>query len=204
MPKSADARPENADTTARTDAASAADDRPDDGRWANHGVTPRAGQGIGWVVVADEAIARILTTTDVPGALDPVEALTDPAAHAKEGELHVNDAGRRGGRVSGEGGHGGPRSGAGSASVTASAGVENRHLEARAFARRVAQHLATALQQKRYDTLRIIAAPRFLGLLRQELADAVRAVVTDEVSKDLIHASDDEIAQRLSDAAPKA
>ena len=203
MPKSADARPENADTTARTDAASA-DDRPDDGRWANRGVTPRAGQGIGWVVVADEAIARILTTTDVPGALDPVEALTDPAAHAKEGELHVNDAGRRGGRVSGEGGHGGPRSGAGSASVTASAGVENRHLEARTFARRVAQHLATALQQKRYDTLRIIAAPRFLGLLRQELADAVRAVVTDEVSKDLIHASDDEIAQRLSDAAPKA
>ena len=52
MPKSADARPENADTTARTDAASA-DDRSDDGRWANRGVTPRANQGTGWVVVAD-------------------------------------------------------------------------------------------------------------------------------------------------------
>ena len=204
MPKSADSRPQTADTTTAADAmAAAADDRPDDGRWANRGVTPRAGQGTGWVVVADEAIARILTTGEVPGALDPVEALTDPAAHAKEGELHVSEGGRRGGRVSGEGGHGGPRSGAGSASVTASAGVENRHLEARAFARRVAQHLATALQQKRYDSLRIIAAPRFLGHLRQELDDAVRAVVTDEVSKDLIHASDDEIAQRLSDAASK-
>ena len=102
--------------TARSDAAPDADARADDGRWANRGVTPRADQGIGWVVVADEAIARILTTTEAPGTLDPVEALTDPAAHTKEGDLHVNDAGRRGGRVSREGGHGGPRSGAGRAS----------------------------------------------------------------------------------------
>ena len=204
MPKPADEPTERADSGARTDASSGTDDRPDDGRWANRGVTPRANQGTGWVVVADEAIARILTTTDVPGALDPVEALTDPAAHVKEGDLHVNDAGRRGGRVSREGGHGGPRSGAGSTSVTASAGPENRHLEARAFARRVAQHLATALQQKRYETLRIVAAPRFLGHLRQELDAAVRAVVRDELAKDLIHVSDDEIAKRLLEAPPSA
>ena len=125
--------------TARSDAAPDADARADDGRWANRGVTPRADQGIGWVVVADEAIARILTTTEAPGTLDPVEALTDPAAHTKEGDLHVNDAGRRGGRVSREGGHGGPRSGAGSTSVTASAGPENRHLEAQPVVRRVGQ-----------------------------------------------------------------
>ena len=187
---------------ARSDAAPGANARADDGQWANRGVTPREEQGTGWVVVADEAIARILTTTEAPGTLDPVEALTDPAAHTKEGDLHVNDAGRRGGRVSREGGHGGPRSGAGSTSVTASAGPENRHLEARAFARRVAQHLSTALQQKRYATLRIVAAPRFLGHLRQELDAAVRAVVTDELAKDLIHESDDDIAKRLLEAPP--
>jgi len=178
---------------AQRDAPSDARSRADDGRWANRGVTPREGQGTGWVVVADEAIARFLTTTEAPGVLDPLEALTDPAAHAKEGELHVNDAGRRGGRVSSDGGQGG----GGPATVTASAGVDNRHLEARAFARRVAQHLATALQQKRYDTLRIVAAPRFLGHLRQELDAGVRAVVVDELDKDLVHASDDEIAKRL-------
>ena len=189
---------------ARSEASSGTAARSDDGKWANRGVTPREAQGIGWVVVADEAIARILTTTEAPGSLDPVEALTDPAAHTKEGDLHVNDAGRRGGRVSHDGGQGGPRSGAGGASVTASAGTENRHLEARAFARRVAQHLATALQQKRYTTLRIVAAPRFLGHLRQELDAAVRAVVTDELAKDLIHASDDEIAKRMFDAPPDA
>ena len=201
MPKSADPRPEPARTSPRADAASGTEDRPDDGRWANRGVIPREGQGTGWVVVADEAIARILTTTEVPGALDPVEALTDPTAHAKEGELHVNEAGRRAGRVSHDAGQGGgPRGASGGTSLTASAGTENRHLEARAFARLVAQHLGVALQQKRYDTLRIIAAPRFLGHLRQELDAAVRAVVVDEIAKDLIHASDDEIAKRLFEA----
>ena len=155
------------------------------------------GQGTGWVVVADEAIARFLTTTDTPGRLDPLEALTDPAAHAKEGELHVNDAGRRSGRVSHDGGHAGAAGGAGSGSITASAGDDNRHLEARSFAKRVAQHLATALQDKRYDTLRIVAAPRFLGALRPELSTAVKAVVVSELAKDLIHVSDDDIAKRL-------
>ncbi len=184
-------------TAAQTESALGTDDGHHAGRWANRGVTPREGQGKAWVVVADEAIARFLTTTETPGTLDAVEALTDPAAHAKEGDLHVNDAGRRSGRVSHDGGHGTSANGAGSGSITGSAGDDNRHLEARAFAKRVAQHLATALQQKRYDTLHIVAAPRFLGALRPELSAAVKATVVGELSKDLIHASDDDIARRL-------
>jgi protein required for attachment to host cells len=188
-------------TAAQTDAGPAdASSRPDSGRWADRGVAPRGGSGTSWVVVADEAIARILTTTEVPGTLDPVEALTDPAAHIKEGELHVNDAGRRGGRVSHDGGQAGA---GGGTSVTASAGEENRHLEARAFARRLAERLAEALRQKRYETLRIVAAPRFLGLLRHELDAAVRAVVVEEIDKDLVHEQDDAIARRLLAGQPR-
>ena len=195
MTASTDARA--ASPTARTDSDSADDTiRSDDGRWADRGVVPRSGIGTTWVVGADEAIARILVTGAAPGTLDPVEALTDPAAHSKEGELHVNDGGRRGGRVSGEGGGAGPGS-AGSTSATASAGDSERHLTARAFARRVAGRLAEALRQKRYDALRIVAAPRFLGLLRAELDAAVRAAVVAELDKDLIHESDADIARRL-------
>jgi protein required for attachment to host cells len=201
MSTSTDPRLQPDTIATRSDAAPVAEARPHAGRWANRGVVPRQGLGTGWVVVADEAIARILTTTEASGTLDQVEALTDPAAHAKEGELHVNDAGRSHGRISRDGGQGGAGAG-GIASITASAGDDNRHLEARAFARRVAGHLATALQQKRYDTLRIVAAPRFLGLLRQELDAAVRAVVVEELGKDLIHVADDEIAKRLLAAQP--
>jgi protein required for attachment to host cells len=169
--------------------------RTDAGSWANQGVVPREGQGTGWVVVADEAIARILTTNDTPGLLDPLEALTDPAAHTKEGELGVHDAGRRGMAMPNERSRNGDR--AGGAGLTTSAGEGNQHLEARDFAKRVAAHLATALQQKRYTTLRIAAAPRFLGLLRQELHANVKAVVVDEMDKELTHASDDDVAKRF-------
>ncbi len=189
------AEPQSSADAGRPDEA--ASSNADDGRWAQRGVVPSGGGGTGWVVVADEAIARLLTTTDVPGELVPLHALTDPAAHRKEGELHVNDGGRRSGRVGGDGGRMGAGGEAGSNSVTASAGESNQHLVARAFARRLAQHLTDAHRQKQFETLRIVAAPRFLGLLRQELSAQVKAAVVDELSKDLTHASDDDVARRL-------
>ncbi|CAN5685005.1 host attachment protein [soil metagenome] len=155
-------------------------------------ISAKALRGTGWVVVADEAIARFLTTTNKPGKLEAVEALTDPAAHAKEGDLHVNDAGRRGGRVSSDGGRG-----TSTASVTVSAGENNQNHEARVFARRVSDHLAAALRDKKFEHLRIVAAPRFLGLLRAELDASVKAIVVEELDKDLIHESDDDIAKRF-------
>ncbi|HEV7575769.1 MAG TPA: host attachment protein [Caldimonas sp.] len=182
-------------TAAYLEPAPGVEARPDRGRWANRGVAPLANQGTVWVVVADEAIARILSAA-APGVLEHVETLKDPDAHAKEGELHVHDAGRRAGRLSHDGGQP-TRVGAGGASLTRSAGDEEKHLEARDFARHVAEHLAAALQQKRYDKLRIVAAPRFLGKLREELDPAVKAAVVEEVLKDLVRASDHEIAQRL-------
>ena len=181
---------------AKTSAPDASSDEPtrDAGRWADRGVVPRSGGRSAWVLVADEAIARFLASNpDVPGELQPLPALTDPAAHAREGELHTNEGGRRAGAVGGQGA--GPRTGAGS-SVVASAGLEDKHLEARAFAKRVAARLSEAHRQKQFDELTLMAAPRFLGLLRQELDQSVRAVVVHELDKDLIHASDADIASR--------
>lgn len=175
--------------------ATADDAGRNDGRWADRGVVPRSGGRSAWVVVADEAIARFLgSDPDVPGELHPLPALTDPAAHAREGELHVNEGGRRAGAVGGQGAAG-PRGGAGS-SVVASAGLEDKHLEARAFAKRVAARLAEAHRQKQFEELTLMAAPRFLGLLRQELDATVRAAVVHELDKDLIHESDADIATR--------
>ena len=172
------------------------DDRADTGRWADRGVAPRADGRTACVVVADEAVARFLVTdAEAPGALRPLHALVDPAAHDKEGDRTVNDGGRRAGRVSSDGGGAGRH--AGGASVVASAGLEDRHLEAESFARRVAAQLTEAHRQQRFDTLVLVAAPRFLGLLRQELDPTQRAVVVHELDKDVIHESEAEIAARL-------
>lgn len=172
--------------------------RRDDGQWANRGVVPRHDARTVWVVAADEALARILRRGEEGDTLEDVEALSDPAAHAKEGEFHRDSAGRRAGVAP----HGSRQNSPqqrlrGTSSITASAGEEELHLEAQQFARRVAAHLADALRQKRFDELRIVAAPRFLGYLRKELDANVKAVVSGELSKDLIHEGNDAIAKRL-------
>lgn len=47
----------------------------------------------------------------------------------------------------------------------------------------MAQHLAEALQQGRFGDLRVVAAPRFLGLLRKAFSQQVQAVVSEELDK---------------------
>src|SRR5258707_262057 len=75
-----------------------------------------------WIVVADEAIARLL---EVDGrVLKPVEELTDPDAHAKASEMRNDAHGRRGN------------------SITTSAGEAELHQEGQRFAKQVAQRLA--------------------------------------------------------------
>jgi CBS domain-containing protein/protein required for attachment to host cells len=179
--------------------------RPANARWADRGVAPDPAAKTVWVLVADEALARILRRPDEGGDLEDVEALTDPAAHAKEGDFQRDASGRRAG-VAPQGSRQGSAQHRlrGTSSVTASAGEEEQHLEAQGFARRVAQHLADAWRQKRFDELRIVAAPRFLGQLRKELDAHVSAVVSDELNKDLIHEGNGDITRRLFGGGPGA
>ncbi|HEX2543078.1 MAG TPA: host attachment protein [Caldimonas sp.] len=174
------------------------DDRSGHGRWAERGVTPRTDNKTIWVVVADEAIAKILRWPETGDELEHVEALTDPAAHARESDFDRDAQGRRAGAAPQGSRQNTPqhrlRS---SANVTASAGQDDQHLEAQGFARRVAQHLAEALRQKKFDELRIVAAPRFLGHLRKELDPHVSATVSEEINKDLIHYGNGELTRRL-------
>ena len=171
--------------------------RPANARWAERGVAPDPAAKTVWVVVADEAIARILCRPQDGGDLEDVEALTDPAAHAREGDFQRDAAGRRAGTAPEGSRQNSPHRLRGTASVTASAGEEEQHLEAQGFARRVAQHLADAWREKRFDELRIVAAPRFLGHLRKELDAHVSAAVSGELNKDLIHEGNGEITRRL-------
>jgi protein required for attachment to host cells len=146
-------------------------------RSAQHEGTPMNNKV--WVVVADEAIARILRRVDGGEGLDTVEEITDPAAHASGAELRRDAQGRRG------------------STVTASAGPDERHVEAQVFARRVADRLAEGLNQRRFDALHIAAAPRFLGLLRDVLSEPVAATLRGTLDKDLVKENPRGIATRV-------
>lgn len=150
-----------------------------------------------WVLVADEAIARILQWPEEGQELESVEELTDPDAHAKGTDLREDAQGRRAAGAPYGARQNTPHRLNSVASVTSSAGEDVQHQEAEGFARRVVQHLAEARQQGRFDELRIVAAPRFLGLLRKHMDKQIEPTVTEEVNKELIHMTNSEITQRL-------
>ncbi len=150
-----------------------------------------------WVLVADEAIARLLQQPEDGSDLVPVEEMTDPAAHASNAELRDDSLGRRaGGQPASRLGGGQPNTA--EANATVSAGPDETHKEAEQFARSVAERLAERLQQHRFQHLKIAAAPRFLGLLRKALSKQVAATVTQEMDKDLIHESAADLTKRFT------
>jgi protein required for attachment to host cells len=141
-----------------------------------------------WVVVADEAIARVLQRQKARAVVEPVEELTDPASHARGAELGRDAHGRRAAGAPGQN----------PAGLTTSAGEDDRRrIEAETFARRVAQRLTEAHNQHRFEELHIAAAPRFLGMLRKALDPHVAASVKDEIAKDLVHETEREITERV-------
>jgi protein required for attachment to host cells len=143
-----------------------------------------------WLVVADESVARVFEKPPTGGDLEPVTELTDEKAHAHRAELRRDAYGRRsaGGRPG--------------SSVTSAASDDELHREGARFAARIAQWLAEELEQRRYDELRIAAAPRFLGQLRMALDKHVGDVVAEEIAKDLTHEGPRELTARFFPAAP--
>jgi protein required for attachment to host cells len=134
------------------------------------------------IVVADQSEADFydLERRDMP--LLFVRRLEDPDAHLHDRDLRSD----RPGRVFDHAPAAAGRRGAVAHHTTE--GERNpRKVEARRFARRIAEALDEERRQGRYDRLVVMAPPAFLGLLRAEMPAAVRATLTAEIGKDLVH-----------------
>ncbi|MFZ5545498.1 MAG: host attachment protein [Pseudomonadota bacterium] len=147
-----------------------------------------------WIVLADNGRARILQTRQPGRDLEEVEEFTDAAAHAHNADFRHDATGRRAPADS-YGGAANVTTMAGNA--TASAGEDKLDHEAERFARQVAERLVQAKRQQRYERLRIVAAPKFLGRLRKVLPQEVSEAVVDEIDKDLLQLDRRELTQRL-------
>ncbi len=125
-----------------------------------------------WIVVADEAKARILTTNKSSEPLVEIQALSSTEAQEQEQDL-VSDKPGRGSNGSGQGKH--------------AMDEKTTHKEQYAirFAKELADFLEKNQHKKSYMKLIIVAAPRFLGLLRKELGKNVTELVSLEINKDL-------------------
>ncbi|HMN78535.1 MAG TPA: host attachment protein [Burkholderiaceae bacterium] len=137
-----------------------------------------------WIVVADEGSARLVEYRPDDRSFDVIETLADPLAHARNADLQRDASGRRG-------------TAAHAASITTSAGLEASHQEAVNAARRVVERLSSARNDGRFDALIIVAAPRFLGLLRNALTKDLQPLVKDEQALDLAGLPEPPLFERL-------
>jgi len=145
-----------------------------------------------WLLVANRSRARLF---EVPQKGDDPVEIAD-FAHV-EGRLHARDLATDGsGRFFGKGerdqGH--------------SAGTEDdkpAH-EANKFAEQLRDYLEKARTRNAFGALWIMAAPAFLGVLRNKLTHGVEAEVEFDVDKDLTTASRQDIlaAARRARASP--
>lgn len=124
-----------------------------------------------WILVADNSRARIFSADKAASPLHEVLTLTSPEARLHEGDLVSDREGQD--RKPSVGGHG--------------LSGEHPHKQeiADRFAGQVSEELETARNQGLFRKLYVIAAPTFLGLLRQHQSPALRQLVVGEIDKSL-------------------
>ncbi|MGC2459841.1 MAG: host attachment protein [Steroidobacteraceae bacterium] len=145
------------------------------------------------VVVADQSEARFYAVEHAVGPLQLTARLTDPKAHLHDRDFNSD----RPGRAFDHGPIGTGRRGASGHHGTEGERRPREH-EALLFARQIAAALEQSQRDVHIDRLILIAGPHFLGVLRQVLSPAVRAIVSEEIPKDLVHEPESAVLSHLS------
>jgi protein required for attachment to host cells len=126
-----------------------------------------------WIVAADSARARIFEMHGSGKDLKEIEDFANPAARAADRDIDSDARGRFYGKGEREQAH------------TAEPQVDAVDHATELFSKALNDYLEKAHQAHRYDKLRVIAFPKFLGLMRNQMSKQLRQCVTDEVEKDI-------------------
>jgi protein required for attachment to host cells len=126
-----------------------------------------------WIVAADSSRARVFEIAEPGRRLREVEEFNHPEGRANNREINAEPDGRFFSRGGGPAGH-----------TTGHKEAPVDH-ENEMFSKRLARYLDKARVEHRYDKLYLIAAPGFLGLMRENLSKEVRKLTAEEINKDL-------------------
>jgi protein required for attachment to host cells len=137
-----------------------------------------------WVAVADSARARLFAARNALAPLDEIETLVNPEARIPQRELVSDAPGRSFRRV-------------GRQRALMSSEVNAKQHETLAFARQIAERLNEARVRGEYHKLVLVAAPAFLGVLREQLDKHVLELVCTTLDKDLTQLRAEELRARL-------
>ena len=139
-----------------------------------------------WVVVVDEARAIVYTRNTMHGPLSEYSSLANEAARMKTAEL-LSDRGGRSFDSFGKGRH----------TMAREKSSPKQHL-AEAFAAQIAEHIAKVMHDGSCRGYALIAAPRFLGLIRDALATTCKVEPFKSVAKGVV-GQDPTVLQELVD-----
>lgn len=139
-----------------------------------------------WILVADEARARLFSADRPLGPLKEHEDLVNPPERLPEHELGTDDPGRNS--------SGGP---AGGHRMEPRAEIRATYM--RYFAQDIAHRLKQARVHGEMQRLYLVAAPHFLGELRSALDRSTSSCVVQSINKDLVGHRADDIRGHLPD-----
>lgn len=142
-----------------------------------------------WVVVADSTRARIFDAESSSAGLSEVETLTHPEGRMHDRDITSDLPGRS-------------FDSKGNARHAMEPPTDPKHELAIEFARTIARHLDAARVKRDYEQLVIVAAPTFLGLLREQLNNTCRKLVAFELNKNLVQNTPEEIRSHLPKLLP--
>jgi protein required for attachment to host cells len=132
------------------------------------------------VIVADNARARIFASSTAITRLQEEEGFAHPEAHLSNRDLVGDSAGKSVDQ------HG-----------SLDPAADAREVEAQGFAKLLGKHLKELHNAQHFEQLILIAPPRFLGMLRKELASPLDKLVTRSIDKDLTTASLEQIIDHI-------
>jgi protein required for attachment to host cells len=142
-----------------------------------------------WILVANNANARIFTAETPSSPLTELEGFSHSESRFHDRELTTDLPGK----IKNAGGIGGH---------AFEQPTDPKKHEAQVFAHELADTLEAAHNDDKFRQLLLIAEPSFLGLLRDELPDVVKKVVSFELDKNLVKADATEIREHLPEYLP--
>jgi protein required for attachment to host cells len=137
-----------------------------------------------WVLVADSAHARIFSAEKPTSTLKELEGLVHSKSRQHEQKLTSDLPGRQAG---------------GSTAIHHSVGNEGniKENEMVVFAKELSRRLDAAQREGKFRRLIVVAAPAFLGRLRQEMSSKVSKLVSHEIDKNIIKLDATSIREHL-------
>jgi protein required for attachment to host cells len=133
-----------------------------------------------WVIAADSSRARIF---EAHGAKEfrEIEDFLNPAGRERYQDLRTDAKGRFYGKGERYQGH------------TADPDIDAPVHETELFSKKVTEYLDKGRVEHRYDELFLIAYPKFLGMLRENLSKEAQQLIRDEIPKDISKLDEREI-----------